>query len=149
MNSDFKDLLKIFVDEKVKFLVIGGYAVMYYTEPRYTKDLDILIGSSNANAAKVMQALNKFGAPLLNGICESDFSKEGVFYQIGLAPNRIDIITSIPGVDFDKAYENKISVNIGGVLVPFIGLSDLIAAKLAAGRPQDLVDAGALAKVKQ
>jgi len=148
MNSDFKDLLRAFNARGVRYLVVGGYAVIKYTEPRYTKDLDLLISREGDNPQRIMQALRDFGAPLTNVTAE-DFSKEGVFYQIGVAPNRIDIITSASGLDFEAAYARREDSSIGDFSVPFIAREDLIDAKLAAGRPQDLVDAGALAKGKK
>lgn len=146
MNSDFKELLEIFIEEKVEFLVVGGYAVIRYTEPRYTKDLDILIHATKENSKRVLYALKKFHAPLLNTLSEEDLQKPGVFFQMGLPPNRIDVITSISGVEFEEAYQAREMVKINGMQVPFIGREHLINAKLAAGRPQDLVDAAALAK---
>jgi len=145
MNSDFKDLLRLFCAKGVKFLVVGGYAVMNYTEPRYTKDLDILVGCDAGNARAVIEALREFGAPLKD-LTESDLTTPGIFYQIGVAPNRVDIITSIAGVQFGEAFVRRSIVKIDGIDVPFISADDLIHAKLAAGRPQDLVDAGAVAK---
>jgi hypothetical protein len=147
MNSDFKDLLRILLENKAQFLVVGGYAVIRYTEPRYTKDLDILIGSQQENASKVYRALQEFGAPLATLLVE-DLTVEGNFFQIGLPPSRVDIIVQIPGVNFPQAYARADFCMIGSLSVPFISCEDLIQAKLAAGRPQDLVDAGALTKSK-
>ncbi len=147
MNSDFKDLLRILLESGVKFLVVGGYAVIRYTEPRYTKDLDILICPNLENAKRTYGALQKFGAPLINLKVE-DLTVEGNFFQVGVAPNRVDIIVKIPGVDFDQAFSRCEYMKINSLSVPVIGHDDLIQAKLAAGRPQDLVDAGALAKAK-
>ncbi len=90
MNSDFEELLSLFNANDVKYLVVGGYAVMLYTEPRYTKDLDIWIEPSEDNAARVFRALSKFGAPL-SGLTPSDFAHEGCFYQVGIPPVRVDI----------------------------------------------------------
>lgn len=145
MNSDFKDLLKILLENGAKFMIVGGYAVIRYTEPRYTKDLDILIASDRDNATKVYRSLKIFGAPL-TALKEEDLTVEGNFFQIGLPPNRIDIIVTIPGIDFNSSFSRCEFVNVGELAVPFISRDDLIQAKLAAGRPQDLVDAGALAK---
>ena len=147
MNSDFKDLLRILNEGACRYLVVGGYAVIRYTEPRYTKDIDILIDCTPENAQLVIKALRVFGAPL-HDLTVSDLHTPGIFFQIGIAPNRIDIITQIPGVDFAQAFERRAVVDIEGVLIPFISREDLIASKLASGRPQDLVDAGSLAKGK-
>jgi hypothetical protein len=145
MNSDFKDLLRLLTEKEAKFLIIGGYAVIHYAEPRYTKDLDVLIGTDPDNAKKVFQALIEFGAPMDN-VTSQDFCTPEVFFQIGLPPNRIDMIVTVPGVDFETAYTRRGTMSIGQMLVPVISRDDLIKAKLMAGRPQDLVDAGLLAK---
>jgi hypothetical protein len=126
-------------------LVIGGVAVIRYTEPRYTIDLDLLIENSPENAEKIVQALADFGAPLAD-ISAQDFTTKDGFYQIGIAPNRVDVINEIPGVKFVEAYQRKELVKVADLEIPFISRQDLISAKLAAGRPQDLVDEGALAK---
>ena len=140
MEPDFNELLKAFNDYQVKYLVIGGHAVMKYSEPRYTKDLDIWVEADTENAAAVFAALRAFGAPLV-GITEDDFAHEGYFYQIGVAPLRIDILMSIKGVEFDQAWANRVESDIGGARAFFISKSDLIKSKRAAGRPQDLIDA--------
>ena len=102
-NSNFRDLLKLFGEFGVRYLIAGGYAVMRYTEPRYTKDLDVWIEASLDNAERVYRALAAFGAPL-QGITRSDFETEGPFYQMGRPPVRVDILTSIDGVDFSGAW---------------------------------------------
>lgn len=147
MNSDFKDLLQSLLEEQAEFLVVGGYAVIFHAEPRFTKDIDILVGSELENARRVYEALKKFGAPV-SDITPGDLCLDGNFFQIGLPPNRVDIIATIPGVNFKDAYQRRDLMKIGAVGVPVICRSDLIDAKLAAGRPQDLVDAGILAKSK-
>jgi hypothetical protein len=138
-SSDFKELLNLFNDYHVKYLVIGGYAVMKYTEPRYTKDLDIWVKADRENAVLVLKALKAFGAPL-SGMSEDDFAHEGYFYQIGVAPVRIDILMSVQQVAFDDAWPNRFESDIGGIRAPFISKEDLIRSKRGAGRPQDLID---------
>lgn len=118
MNSDFRDLLHIFAEEKVEFLVVGGYAVIHHTQPRYTKDLDIWIKPCRENARRVACALLPFGMP----------------------PSQIDFLTSLPGVDFDAAWKDHVSAQCEGVHIPFLGIPQLIMAKTQAGRPQDLAD---------
>ncbi len=145
VNSDFSDLLRIFNDNNVRYLVIGGYAVVQYAEPRYTKDLDIWISADTANAISVYKSLKEFGAPLAE-LSEKDFSEEGYFYQMGVPPVRVDILMGIPGVNFESAWEKKVDVNFDELLVSFISREDLIRAKRASGRPQDLMDADALEK---
>lgn len=104
INSDFSELLKLFNGNNVKYLVIGGYAVAQYTEPRFTKDLDLLIHTDQTNAAVVYKALCEFGAPLSN-LTVDDFAEDGYFYQMGAPPVRIDILMGIPGVQFTVAWE--------------------------------------------
>ena len=106
VNSDFSDLLNLFNANNVKYLIIGGYAVIQYAEPRYTKDLDIWVSVDIDNAAVVYKALKEFGAPLV-GLTEADFSEEGFFYQMGRPPMRVDILMGIPGVSFDQAWQQR------------------------------------------
>ena len=143
VNSDFKELLSIFSDKQVKYLVVGGYAVMKYTEPRYTKDLDLWVKADSENSQSVFDALRLFGAPLSN-LTPQDFSHEGYFYQMGVPPIRVDILMSVVGVTFDIAWRQREQVSIEGVVVPFISKHHLIICKRATGRPQDLLDANAL-----
>ncbi|MBS1808957.1 MAG: nucleotidyltransferase [Acidobacteria bacterium] len=139
MISDFKELLSILNAKQVKYLVIGGYAVMKYTEPRFTKDLDIWVWTDSENAKLVFQALRQFGAPL-SGLTETDFTQPGSFYQMGRPPARVDVLMSIDGVRFEEAWENRVESDFDGVLAHIISKQDLIQAKRAAGRLQDLVD---------
>jgi hypothetical protein len=145
VNSDFKELLSIFSDKSVKYLVVGGYAVIRYVEPRYTKDLDLWVKADTNNAQAVFDALRLFGAPLL-GLTVDDFAHEGHFYQMGVPPVRVDILMSIPRLDFDEAWAQREEVDFEGVTVPFISRRHLIISKRAAGRVQDLLDAEALEK---
>ncbi len=145
MNSDFKGLLQFLAAENAEFLVLGGYAVIHYAEPRYTKDLALLIGTNAENAKRVFDALAEFGAPL-TGVTPADLCTPEMFYQVGVAPNRIDLIVTVPGVDFDSTCKRRSSMIVGELKVLVISRADLIQAKLMAGRPQDLVDAGLLAK---
>ncbi len=143
VNSDFSDLLNLFNANHVRYLIIGGYAVIQYAEPRYTKDLDIWISVDKENAAAVYKSLKEFGAPL-SGLSEADFTEEGYFYQMGRPPMRVDILMGIPGIDFEKAWKNKMEIDFDGLMVKFISREDLIAAKRASGRSQDLLDADLL-----
>ncbi|MFZ1401537.1 MAG: hypothetical protein WAW03_00455 [Anaerolineae bacterium] len=139
VNSDFSDLLRLFNTNQVKYLVIGGYALIQYAEPRYTKDPDLWISADATNATAVYRALREFGAPLAD-LTEADFAQEGYFYQMGVPPVRVDILMGIPGAVFAEAWPRRMEVDFDGLLVPFIARQDLIAAKRAAGRPQDLLD---------
>ena len=139
LSRDFKSLLSILEKYKVKYLVIGGYAVMKYSEPRFTKDLDLLIATDMPNANAVFSALKEFGAPL-KGLSEKDFAEPEYYYQMGRDPFRIDIMMSIPGIKFDTAWQNRVEVKINELTIPFISKSDLIISKKAGGRQQDLID---------
>jgi hypothetical protein len=143
MNSDFQELLNLFNRDGVRYLIVGGHAVMLYTEPRYTKDLDIWIETNKDNAARVFAALAEFGAPLA-GLTPDDFSREGFFYQLGRPPARIDILMSIEGLTFEQAWENRQKAKLGNQETWFIGRADLIKNKRASGRHIDLHDADLL-----
>ncbi|MFZ2633894.1 MAG: DUF6036 family nucleotidyltransferase [Desulfosalsimonadaceae bacterium] len=145
VNSDFSDLLRFFNVNRVRYLVVGGYALIQYAEPRYTKDLDLWISADVENARAVYQALSDFGAPLAE-LTAADFAQEGYFYQMGVPPVRVDILMGIPGVAFDEAWPRRVEVDFDDLMVPFISREDLVIAKRAAGRPQDLLDVVLLAK---
>jgi hypothetical protein len=138
-SPDFKELLKIFEKHNIRYLIVGGYAVMKYSEPRFTKDIDVLIATDQENAKSVYLALKEFGAPLEN-IDSDDFAHEGYFYQMGRPPLRVDIMMSIPGIDFDRAWKNREVVELGDLKLFFISRSDLIHAKEESGRLQDKID---------
>jgi len=140
MNSDFKELLRIFAEEKVKYLIIGGYAVAKHSEPRYTKDLDIWISNSRENAERVFHALKQFDAPLDN-IKIEDFTRPTLVFQMGIEPVRIDILMGLKELDFDECWERRATAKISEIEIYFISLDDLIYNKKLAGRPQDLRDA--------
>src|SRR5262245_43584740 len=119
VNSDFSELLRLFNDKTVKYLVIGGYAFIQYAEPRYTKDLDLWISTDTKNAQSVYEALKEFGAPL-EALTYADFAQDGFFYQMGVAPNRIDILMGISGAVFAEAWERREQVDFEDLPVFFI-----------------------------
>jgi len=146
MFDDLKELLSIFNSQRVKYLIVGGYAVSFHAQPRATKDIDLLIRPDVENAKAVYAALVKFGAPLEHFTLE-DFIERDKFFRMGRAPVMVDILSEIPGVDFDRAWANRVEGVIdheSGLVAFFISRNDLIAAKLAAGRPQDIADVAAL-----
>jgi hypothetical protein len=139
LNEDYREMLKCFADEKVKFLVVGAYALAVHGYPRATKDIDFFVWANPENATSLFRALARFGAPLRN-LSAADFASEGAVYQIGTGPHRIDIITRIDGVKFEDAYPRRLTVQREGVELPVISRDDLIANKRASGRAQDLAD---------
>ena len=145
---DFEDLLRCLNAAKARYLIVGAHAVSFYTEPRYTKDLDIWIDPSPENAAKVYKALGKFGAPIKN-LCVEDLTRPNLFYQLGIAPVRIDIIMSISRVNFSDAWKKRKPTRFGNIQVNIIGIEELIKSKKAVMRPQDRIDLSKLAKSKK
>ena len=136
MNSDLIELLSLLNEFKVKYLVIGGQAVILYSEPRYTKDLDIWVEATKTNAKKLVKVLKDFGAPS-NSISEDDFSKPGTIFIFGIEPNRVDILTKVKGATFAPCYKNKTVVKVDGVKICFVSIEDLIKIKKATNRSQD------------
>lgn len=147
VNPDFRDLLQVLNDANVKYLVIGAYAVALYSEPRFTKDLDVWVEARPENAKKVWAALAEFGAPL-DGVSLDDFSNRDMVYQIGVEPNRIDVIMDLDGVEFAEAWKRRREFDIVGLIIPVIGKSDLIKNKKIVARPQDLLDVQRLEDIK-
>lgn len=146
-NPDFVDLLSALSVERADFIVVGAHAVMTYAEPRYTKDLDIWVRPTADNAARVLRALERFGAPLFD-LSADDLSAAGTVFQMGIAPNRIDILTSIDAVDFDGAWSRRRQTTYGGIPIAVLSLDDLLVNKRAAGRPQDLLDVDSLVRAR-
>lgn len=148
MYRDYKDLLSAFQSHGVKYLVVGGFAVIYHSQPRYTKDMDLFIKADLENAKATWSALAAFGAPL-QGIAPEDFTDRDTFFRFGREPRGFDILASIPGVDFDVAWERRVQTVIDtetGLTANFISAEDLIASKVASGRPRDLADADDIRK---
>ena len=143
LSDDMKELLEALNRSQAQYLIIGAHAVGVYAEPRGTKDLDIWVNPTKENAKRVHAALREFGAPLF-GTTEKTLTNKQDFLVIGVVPNRIDILKSIPGVSFRACWRNRRTLDIGGTKANFLSLNDLLAAKLAAARPQDLVDAAKL-----
>lgn len=140
LNRDFRDLFAALNAEKADYLLVGGYAVGFHAEPRFTKDLDVWVHATSDNAPMVFAALVRFGAPL-GGVTVTDFADPGVVFQMGVPPNRIDILTSLAEVDFAEAWAQRSSARYGDQPVPVIGRAHLIRNKRAVARPQDLLDA--------
>lgn len=143
MNLDFVDLLRALSDAEARYLVVGAFAFGRYARPRATGDLDLWIGREAENASRVHTALRSFGAPLADLRVEN-LSEPDLVFQIGVAPGRVDILTSLTGVEFDEAWQRRTAGTLGGVPVHFIGRDDLIRNKRALGRPRDIADVAEL-----
>lgn len=145
LNVDFRDVLLALSAEGAEFLVVGAHALALHGVPRATGDLDVLVRPSLDNAARVMRALVRFGAPIASaGVTTEDFATPGVVYQIGLPPSRIDVLTQISGVTFDEAWADRQASTLEGATVHFIGRDTLIRNKQATGRPKDIADVSRL-----
>ena len=147
LNDDFRDVLGELIEAGVDFVVVGAHALAAHGLPRATGDIDILVRPSPDNAARVVAALTKFGAPLqAHGVGAKDFERPGTVYQMGLPPRRIDVLTEISGVSFERAWDTRVPVEVDGIELPFLGRDALVENKRATGRDKDLVDVKALTK---
>ncbi len=136
VDQNYKDLLRIFDQHRVRFLVVGGFAVMLYTEPYATKDLDVWVEPTPENAGCVFTALAEFGAPL-TGATVDDFLNPAHIYQSGVGYVRIDVLMNVPGLVFSEAWDHRNVIDFEGQATPFLSKDDLVKAKRAAGRPRD------------
>lgn len=149
MSPDFLDLLRALSAAEARFLVVGAYAVGVHGHPRATKDLDVWVEASDANAPKVMKGLLDFGAPLM-GLTENDLRTPGIGLQIGVEPGRIDVLTAVSGVVFAEAWASRIQASFAeDVQCSVIGLAELLKNKRASARPQDLADVAALERLQR
>jgi hypothetical protein len=148
LDPDFEDFIKLLNQHEVDYMIIGGYAMAFHGKPRYTGDLDIWIDISESNAQKMLLVIEDFGFASLN-FEKEDFLKENLINQLGYPPLRIDILTSIDGINFIDAYPQKQVILIEDFTANYIGLNDLIQNKNASGRQQDLVDVNTLQKQKR
>ncbi|HTX78002.1 MAG TPA: DUF6036 family nucleotidyltransferase [Terracidiphilus sp.] len=142
MFPDFIELLSVFNAHRVKYLIVGGYAVSFHSQPRATKDLDILVKADAVNAEAVYSALAEFGAPL-ESISVRDLADPTRFFRFGHPPIAVDILSAVDGVEFDSAWNQRIEAVVdpdSGLRAFFISRGDLIASKIAAGRLRDLAD---------
>ncbi len=143
LHPDLMDLLGAFASSSVEYLVVGGWAVSIHSEPRFTKDLDLLIGSAPDNLERAARALHTFGAPE-SIVAQARSLGPDEFLFFGVPPARVDLLRSIPGVHFEQAYARRLDVEWGDTVVHVIAKEDLIAAKRAAGREKDRRDLRAL-----
>ncbi|MEW5818041.1 MAG: nucleotidyl transferase AbiEii/AbiGii toxin family protein [Spirochaetota bacterium] len=143
INQDFKECLELFNKNDVEYLIVGGYALAYHGAPRFTGDLDIFLSRSKENALRVLKALTDFGFDCI-GLTEKDFTEPDKVIELGYPPIRIDLMTSIDGVAWETAWNNREETSYGAVPVYIIGKEDFIANKRASGRKRDLADLEAL-----
>lgn len=148
MSQDFEELFSTLNIYKIKYLVVGAHAVIFYSEPRFTKDLDVWIPAALNDPKRVYEALKAFGAPL-KGMTPQDFQDPKMIFQIGIAPVRIDILTALTGVFPRTAWKHRKRSRYGKAPIHVLGLTDLIKAKKAVGRPQDKLDLEKLLRSKK
>jgi hypothetical protein len=143
VQKDFKELLALFNEHKVEYVIVGGYALAFHGAPRYTGDIDILIYPAPANAHRILAALDEFGFGSV-GLTDADFHKPENVIQLGVPPVRVDIITSLTGVSWEDVSAGKIQGNYADIPVYYIGREQFISNKRAVGRKKDLADIEAL-----
>ncbi len=148
LNEDYKEMLQLLIDEKVKFLLVGAYAMAAHGYPRATMDIDIWVMPSPENAVAVFKALTSFGAPL-HDLTLDDLQKPDIIFQIGVAPRRIDIITGVSGLSFKPAYLNALEIEFEGLKINIPSLDDLICNKKATGRTKDIADVEVLEELRE
>ena len=139
MNRDFVEMLCALSVADAEFVVVGAHALAAHGRPRATGDLDVLVRPDPANAERVWRALEVFGVPL-EKLRPEDLATRGIVFQIGVVPNRIDLLTEIEGVDFEQAWAGRLEVEIDGRRFPVLGRTELLINKRASGRPQDMAD---------
>ena len=139
LNSDYRDILHALSERRVKFLLVGAYAMAAHGYPRSTMDIDLWVMPDPENAHLVLKALEDFGAPS-GDVSPEDLQKEGIVFQIGVAPRRIDILTSVDGLQFEDAFSRSEVAEIDDVPVHILSVSDLITNKRSTGRTKDLAD---------
>ena len=147
LQQDIREFVELLLSENVEFLLVGGYALAVHGAPRFTEDIDFLIHLSAENADRLIRVIEKFGFGDLD-IGKDDFLKPAFVIQLGMAPNRIDLLTSIDGLEWEETWESKIEVEFNGLPIYVIGKDQLIKNKLASGRTKDLADAERLQQGK-
>lgn len=145
-NRDFQDLLSGFLAAEVRFLLVGSYALAFHGHVRATKDIDVWIETSPANAAGAFGALTAFGAAL-SELTPEDLQDPKTVFQIDVAPRRIDIVCSVGGLEFKDAWSTRATLRLGKLAVPVVGFDELVRNKRATGRLQDLADIEALLRL--
>jgi predicted nucleotidyltransferase len=146
LNRDFLEFIGYLEEEKVDYLVVGGYAVGLHGFPRYTGDIDFFVAVNDENSGRIVRVFDKFGFGDI-GIVREDFLKKDHVVEIGREPRKIQILTGIDGVEFEKCLRGKVEIEINGKMVKFIGKDDLLINKAASGRAKDLIDLDELKKL--
>jgi hypothetical protein len=146
LNPDYSDMLRCFHENDVAFLVVGAYAMAVHGFPRATGDIDFWVEPTKENAPKVISSLKRFGAPV-SDLSLADFATPNVVFQIGVAPCRIDILTSIDGVTFAEAWPHRTLAKVDTLTIPVLSIADLIRNKLASGREKDRLDVAELRRI--
>ncbi|MEP6535922.1 MAG: hypothetical protein ABJF23_11425 [Bryobacteraceae bacterium] len=145
LRADFKDFLHLLNQVAAKYLIVGGYAVMKYTEPFYTKDMDIWVECTPENARRIYEALLLFGAPM-SDLTVRDLAQPHVVFQFGMAPTRLDILTSINGVEFGEAWEQRVQSQLSDIPISILSLEHLKQNKAASNRDSDRIHLASLEK---
>ena len=145
LNKDYKEMFQLLLEEQVDFILVGAYALAAHGYPRATGDMDIWVRAEEINSINIYKALERFGAPV-DQITVNDFANEGIVFQIGVTPRRIDIITHLDGVSFGEADEDKVIVEVEGLKLPILSFDKLIKNKLSTGRERDELDVKLLQK---
>ncbi len=148
LNNDYSDMLHALADEKVKFLLVGAYAMATHGYPRATMDIDLWVMASPDNADAVLRAVKRFGAPL-HDVTSADLQKDDTVFQIGVAPRRIDLLTGVSGLTFEEAFAHSIEAIVDGISLHVLSLDDLIRNKKASGRTKDLADVEMLESLRK
>ncbi len=148
LDKDFKEFIELLNEHKVKYLIIGGYAVNFHGYPRYTKDIDFWIWMTKENIQSLIQVIKQFGFGSLDLQIEDFMNPENII-QLGYEPYRIDLLVDVEGVDFKECFVKRTEAKLDGIDVKFLSLHDLITAKKEAGRLQDLADAEQLEKLNK
>ena len=148
VSQDYEDLFSTLNAHKIKYLVVGAYAVAFYAQPRFTKDLDVWIPTVLNDRKQVYAALRSYGAPLRD-LTPEHFAEPGIILQLGVAPVRVDIMTEVPGLNAQDAWKHRVRSRYGRAAIHVLGLSEMIKAKQVSGRPQDKLDLAKLQKQKR
>jgi hypothetical protein len=143
LAKDLKEFIELLNSREVEYVITGAYALAYHGIPRYTGDVDLFIRPSRENAGRMARVIEEFGFGTL-GLTAADFAESERVIQLGVAPNRIDVLTTLTGVTFEEVWESRVQGELDGIPVAFIGREEFIRNKRALGRPQDLADVAAL-----